>query len=139
MIWILWIALSVLIGVLAGQRGREGVAWLLLALVISPLIAGVILLIVGPYKPALEAQQLAARGDAQVPGVRRARARGRDQVQALWFRPSDPDGITAHHAPTFRICTRWICPEIRAMFSAASMYRRCRAASSSSGVVGLIS
>lgn len=43
--WIfLWLALSAVVGVAANSHGRNGVGWFLLALVISPLIAGLLLL-----------------------------------------------------------------------------------------------
>lgn len=38
-----WIVLSVVVGVVAQIRGRLGVGWFLLALLISPLISGIIL------------------------------------------------------------------------------------------------
>lgn len=67
MFWFLWIAISVVIGVLASKRGREGIAWFFLALVVSPLIAGLLLVIVGPYKPALDAQQIASGAARKCP------------------------------------------------------------------------
>lgn len=40
----LWVLLSLPIGIWARRRGRSGVTWLLLALLVSPLIAAVLLL-----------------------------------------------------------------------------------------------
>ena len=37
-----WIALSSVVGVAASSRGRDGGGWFVLALVISPLIAGLL-------------------------------------------------------------------------------------------------
>ena len=44
---IVWLALSVLIGIWASKLGREGIVWGLLAAFISPLLAAICLLIVG--------------------------------------------------------------------------------------------
>lgn len=55
-----WIALSVVIGAVAGARGRESVGWFFLALVTFPLVAGLLLLIVGPFKPGMERKMLAS-------------------------------------------------------------------------------
>jgi len=45
-----WIIFSVLIGVLAGSWGRSGFGWFVLALLVSPLLAVLALLIAGRYK-----------------------------------------------------------------------------------------
>lgn len=48
MTWVIvWVIASILIGVLASQRERFGFGWFLLSLVISPLLAGLGLLIAG--------------------------------------------------------------------------------------------
>lgn len=39
----LWVILAIVIAAAASQRGRFGLGWLLLALVLSPLIAGILL------------------------------------------------------------------------------------------------
>jgi len=49
---IVWVALSFVVAAGARNRGRSGLAWFLLACVISPLIAGVALLVIG-RKPQL--------------------------------------------------------------------------------------
>lgn len=40
----IWLALAVIVGVAANTRGRSSAVWVLLAIVISPLIAGLLLL-----------------------------------------------------------------------------------------------
>ena len=45
-----WIGFSVVIGILASQRGREGVGWGFLAALITPLLAGIILFIIPDLK-----------------------------------------------------------------------------------------
>ena len=40
---VLWLLFAILIGVAAKARGRFGIGWFLLAILLSPLIAGVIL------------------------------------------------------------------------------------------------
>ena len=39
-----WIVLSVIVGVAANTRGRGGAGWAVLALIVSPLIAGLLVL-----------------------------------------------------------------------------------------------
>lgn len=46
-LFLLWFGLSVAIGAVAGGKDRSGVGWFLLSLVISPLLAGLLLLLVG--------------------------------------------------------------------------------------------
>ena len=60
--WVLWFLFSVLIGYGAKARGRDGLTWFLLALVLSPLI-GLIGLLAVPDKRR-EALQKAAADDA---------------------------------------------------------------------------
>jgi len=40
---ILWLAFAVLVGTAANARGRSGLGWFVLAILLSPLVAGVIL------------------------------------------------------------------------------------------------
>lgn len=48
MAWALaWLVLAVCVGALASSRERSALGWFLLALVISPLLAGIALLVVG--------------------------------------------------------------------------------------------
>lgn len=39
-----WLALAVIVGIAANTRGRSGPGWFLLAVIISPLIAGLLVL-----------------------------------------------------------------------------------------------
>ena len=41
---LLWLGLAIVVGVAANTRGRSGPAWLLLAVIISPLLAGLLVL-----------------------------------------------------------------------------------------------
>lgn len=47
-ILIVWLIVAALVGWFAASRGRSGLVWFLLALVLSPLLVGIVLLIVGP-------------------------------------------------------------------------------------------
>lgn len=47
---IFWLAFSVLCGILAASRGRHGFGYFLLALLITPLLCGLLLLILGRAK-----------------------------------------------------------------------------------------
>jgi len=40
---IIWLALAIVIGVAAARRGRSGLGWLFLSLILSPLIAAMLL------------------------------------------------------------------------------------------------
>jgi hypothetical protein len=40
---IIWLALSIVIGVAAARRGRSGLSWLFLSLILSPLVAAILL------------------------------------------------------------------------------------------------
>jgi hypothetical protein len=49
-----WIAFSVLVGVFAQvRRNREGIVWFFLALILSPIIAGVLVAILRESEPRL--------------------------------------------------------------------------------------
>lgn len=48
----LWFCLAIVVGVAAGTRGRNGFGWFLLAAVLSPLIAGLLVLAL-PSSPSL--------------------------------------------------------------------------------------
>jgi len=48
---VIWLVVSVVIGVLASKRGRNGFGWFLLAFVISPLLAGIILALIENLAP----------------------------------------------------------------------------------------
>jgi hypothetical protein len=43
----LWFVLAVVVGIVAAALGRSGPGWFLLAVIISPLLAGIVLLLVG--------------------------------------------------------------------------------------------
>jgi hypothetical protein len=44
-LFLFWFALAVVVGIAASSRGRSGFGWFLLAVVISPLIAGILVLV----------------------------------------------------------------------------------------------
>lgn len=45
MFFLVWLALSICIGIIASGRGRSGFGWFLIAVIISPLISLVLLLV----------------------------------------------------------------------------------------------
>ena len=49
---LIWFALAVVVGALAAGKDRSGFGWFLLAMLISPLIAAIFLLIAGDRRPA---------------------------------------------------------------------------------------
>jgi hypothetical protein len=52
--FIFWILLSILIGVFASSKKRNGVGWFFISFLISPLIAFIILLVIGPSPSTLK-------------------------------------------------------------------------------------
>lgn len=50
---VVWTIVAVLIGVAANSRGRSGIGWFFLAMIISPLIAGLLLMLFGTPASAL--------------------------------------------------------------------------------------
>ena len=55
---LLWFGLAIVVGVAANTRGRDGVGWFLLAVIISPLFAGLLVLalprLAGPLNTSSE-------------------------------------------------------------------------------------
>jgi hypothetical protein len=49
-IFLFWIGFAVVVGVIAGNRGRSGFGWFLLACIISPLLAAILVLALGTPK-----------------------------------------------------------------------------------------
>lgn len=43
-----WVVLCLIVAVAARDRGRSGPGWFILAVVISPLLAGLLVLVMGP-------------------------------------------------------------------------------------------
>lgn len=44
---LVWLFLAIVVGIIAGSRNRSGFGWFLIALLISPLIAGILVLALG--------------------------------------------------------------------------------------------
>lgn len=51
----IWFGLALVVGIYAARRGRSGTGWFLLAVLISPLIAGLLCLALGPKASAADA------------------------------------------------------------------------------------
>jgi hypothetical protein len=47
----MWVGLVMLVGWVAGRRGQNGFVWSMLALLITPFVAGVVLVLVTPRWP----------------------------------------------------------------------------------------
>lgn len=60
MAFILWLFFSFLVGAFAQHRGRSGGGYGLLALLLSPLIAFLILLAIGPNHEGIESEAIAS-------------------------------------------------------------------------------
>jgi len=55
---IFWLVISLIVGLFASNNGRSGLGYFLLSIIISPLLAGVIVLIVGKNPAELQTQNL---------------------------------------------------------------------------------
>ena len=64
---IVWLVLAILVGVFANNKGRSGVGFFLLAVLLSPLIGLVIALLVSPNEKALESEAIANGGLKKCP------------------------------------------------------------------------
>ena len=53
-VFIIWFMFAVLVGALASSKGRSGLLWWGFAMILSPLIAGILLLII----PSVEQKQI---------------------------------------------------------------------------------
>ena len=50
----IWFGLALMVGIYAARRGRSGTGWFLLAVLVSPLIAGLLCLALGPKSTAAD-------------------------------------------------------------------------------------
>lgn len=53
-----WLILAILVGVYANTKGRSGVGFFLLAVILSPLIGFIIALVISPVKGVIEANAI---------------------------------------------------------------------------------
>lgn len=56
--FIFWLMFSALVGVFASKRGRSGFGWFLIALILSPLIAAILLALIPPNIAHIESREL---------------------------------------------------------------------------------
>ena len=76
---ILWLVFAVLIGAAARTRGRNGVGWFLLAILLSPLVAGLILAILPDLRVRALLEDIRNAGRAADDEIERARSRSASQ------------------------------------------------------------
>jgi uncharacterized membrane protein YhdT len=72
----IWIIISWIVGAAANSRGRSAIAWFLLALVVSPIIAVLLLIAFAPVKrrrQSIYLDDLEAYDDELRKNIRRAR------------------------------------------------------------------
>ena len=53
-----WLILAILVGVYANTKGRSGLGFFLLAVILSPLIGFIIALVISPVKGVIEANAI---------------------------------------------------------------------------------
>jgi len=76
---ILWLAFAVLIGAAARTRGRNGVGWFLLAILLSPLFAGLILALLPDLRTRALLEGIRNAGRSADDEIERARSRSASQ------------------------------------------------------------
>jgi len=76
---ILWLVFAVLIGAAARTRGRNGVGWFLLAILLSPLVAGLILAILPDLRVRALLEDIRNAGRSADDEIERARSRSASQ------------------------------------------------------------
>jgi hypothetical protein len=59
-IFVLWLALSILAGIIASRKGRSGIGFFLLSLILSPLVGIIAALVVGQNIRRVEEKQIAS-------------------------------------------------------------------------------
>jgi hypothetical protein len=67
---LVWIVLAIIVGVAANTRGRNPLGWTLLALVASPLIAGLLVLALPSLRSDFSVDDATLRGNVQRPPLR---------------------------------------------------------------------
>jgi hypothetical protein len=66
-IFVIWLALSILAGIIANQKGRSGIGFFLLSLVLSPLVGIIAALVAGQNTRRVEEKQIAAHENKRCP------------------------------------------------------------------------
>ena len=66
-IFVIWLALSILAGVIASQKGRSGMGFFLLSLVLSPLVGLIAALVAGQNTRRIEERQIAFHEQKRCP------------------------------------------------------------------------
>jgi ABC-type transport system involved in cytochrome c biogenesis permease subunit len=61
-ILIVWVVVSIIVGIAAGSRGRNGVGWFFVSILLSPVLALLLLLVF----PPLKAQESLKSNDAEL-------------------------------------------------------------------------
>jgi uncharacterized membrane protein YiaA len=67
MIWVFWFFLAVIVGAWASNKGRSGIGYFLLSLLLSPLIGALVVAVLSPVTKNVEAAQLAAGNSTKCP------------------------------------------------------------------------
>jgi hypothetical protein len=66
-IFVIWLALSILAGIIANQKGRSGIGFFLLSLVLSPLVGIIAALVAGQNTRRVEEKQIASHENKRCP------------------------------------------------------------------------
>ena len=66
-IFVIWLALSILAGIIANRKGRSGIGFFLLSLVLSPLVGIIAALVAGQNTRRVEEKQIASHENKRCP------------------------------------------------------------------------
>lgn len=126
MIFLFWIGFAIIVGVAANNRGRNGIGWCLLAVVISPLLAGLLLFamprqslcdiatlaMIEATPEGSRSRQLLAEHEAKA--ARKAEAKAARKATTHWFwghdnyRPWSPRSSSTPNGSFSTVMTVWI-------------------------------
>lgn len=93
----LWFLFSVLVGVLASRLNRSGLAWFILAVLVSPLIAGLLVIILGADADEVAREQCPFCKELVIAGAVKCKHCGSTLVKA---EAQDLPERSAHRPPS---------------------------------------
>ena len=99
----IYLMLCVVVGVAANTRGRSGLGWFVLALVISPLVSGLLVLAL----PRIEADQFSYTAVLEPPSVRTKQFVSEGVLKGIPYRSLPNGRVEAAMAAGFVIFPSW--------------------------------
>lgn len=96
-IGLLWLAFSVVVGVLASRLSRNGLAWFILAVLVSPLIAGLLVIVLGNAPDEVAKEECPFCKELVIAGAVKCKHCGSTLIKA---EPQDKPEQSAHRPPS---------------------------------------